>query len=239
MPIIVFQHSDNERPGRLGTTLRDHAFRLDVRRPDRGEPLPPDLDGVEGVISLGGPQHVADRKPWMDREIAYLRAAHDAQLPLIGICLGHQLIAAALGAAVTSMNKPEAGFADVDILPAGHTDPILAGIAWRSPQFHLHNDEVRDTPPGATLLASTARCTVQAFRAGLRTYAFQYHPEFDRPMIKTALIDHRDMIARAGLNGPLIDAQTDTHYEMYARLGDRLADNIATCLIPRLATPTR
>lgn len=236
MPIIVFQHSDCERPGRLGLTLRDHAFRLDVRRPDRGEPIPADFDDIDGVISLGGPQHLGRREAWMDREIEFLKAAHTRQLPLLGICLGHQLIAAALGATIAPMDKPEVGFAEVDILPAAQTDTILTGIAWRSPQFHLHFDAVKDTPPGATLLASSEQCKVQAFRAGLRTYGFQYHPEFDRPMIKASLVDNRDMLVKAGMNGPQVEAQADKHYEMYARLGDRLSLNIVTYLVPRVAT---
>lgn len=237
MSIIVFQHSDSERPGRLGITLRDHGFDLDIRRPDRGDSIPTDLDNIDGVIALGGPQYVSSaREPWIAKEIAFLKEAHDCQLPVVGICLGHQMIAAALGTAVAPMDKPEVGFIDVDLTPAGQTDTILAGIAWRSPQFQLHNEEVKEAPKGATLLATSSRCKVQAFRAGLRTYAFQYHPEFDRAMIKVGLHEHRDLVSRAGMNATQIEQQADKHYTMFARFGDRLALNIVTYLIPRIAT---
>lgn len=240
MAIIVFQHSESERPGRLGTTLRDQAFELDIRRLDRGDHVPTDFDNVDGVIALGGPQYVSSaRESWIAKEVAFLKEAHARQLPVIGICLGHQMIAAALGASVAPMEKPEVGFVDVDLSAAGQTDAILAGIAWRSPQFQLHAEEVKDVPAGATLLASSKQCKVQAFRAGMRTYAFQYHPEFDRAMIKVGLHEHRDLVVRAGMSAPQIEQQADKHHEMFARMGDRLALNIATYLIPRVATAMR
>lgn len=240
MSIIVFQHSESERPGRLGTTLRDQAFDLDIRRPDRGEAIPTDFDNIDGVIALGGPQYISSaREPWIAKEIAFLKEAHERQLPVVGICLGHQMIAAALGAAVAPMDKPEVGFIDVDLSAAGQTDTILAGIAWRSPQFQLHGEEVKEVPAGAALLASSKQCKVQAFRAGLRTYAFQYHPEFDRAMVKVGLHEHREMVSRAGMNATQIERQADRHYEMFARMGDRLALNIVTYLIPRVATSMR
>lgn len=240
MSTIVFQHSESERPGRLGSTLRDQGFDLDIRRLDRGDAIPTDFDDIDAVIALGGPQYVSSgREPWIAREIAFLKEAHQRQLPVIGICLGHQMIAAALGATVAPMEKPEVGFVDIDLSAAGQTDTILAGISWRSPQFQLHSEEVKDIPAGATLLASSKACKVQAFRAGMRTYGFQYHPEFDRAMITTALHEHRETVARAGMNSAQVEQQAEKHREIFQRLGDRLALNIATYLIPRVATARR
>lgn len=236
MPIVVFQHSDLCRPGRLGKILRDHAFRLDIRRPDKGDPFPPDLDDVEGVVSLGGPQHVGGREPWLAREIDFLKAAHDASLPVVGVCLGHQLIAKALGGEVGPMDKPEVGMVEVDLTPAGQTDPILAGVAWRSWQFALHNDEVKAPPPGATLLASSASCKVQAFKAGMRTYAFQFHLECDRPLMDDLLQGSKEECARAGLRREQVLRDAELKYEMFARLADRVCENIALLLIPKVAT---
>lgn len=235
MAIIVFQHHPSERPGRLGLTLRDHAFKLDIRRLDKGDPIPKDFDDVEGVLSLGGPQSVGGPEPWLAREIEFLKEAHARDLPVVGICLGAQLLGAALGASVGPMPAgPEAGFDDVNVLPAGQTDTILAGVAWKSPQFHLHFDEIKGVPPGTTLLASSARCQVQAFRAGLRSYGFQYHPECDRTMVLELSAENRMMLGKANLNPDEIARQCDRHYEMYARLGDRVCLNIATCLFPRV-----
>ncbi|NER02933.1 MAG: hypothetical protein F6K17_10010 [Okeania sp. SIO3C4] len=92
MAIIIFQHDDINRPGRLGMTLRDHGFKLDIRRLDQGDKVPADLDDVEAVITLGGRANVDDSFAWLDEERAYLKAAHERSLPVIGICLGCQLI---------------------------------------------------------------------------------------------------------------------------------------------------
>lgn len=231
MAIVVLQHSDYGRPGRLGLTLRDHAFRLDIRKLHQADALPADFDGVEGVISLGGPQDVGGREPWLTREIEFLREAHQRALPVVGICLGHQLLAAALGAEVGPMERPEAGMQMVDILPAGQTDTILGGVAWRSPQFQLHAYEVKSVPPEATLLASSEACKVQIFRAGMRSYGFQFHFECDRAMIEEHAREGRGLLHKAGVTTEEVARQCEKHYEMFARLGDRLCLNIVNCLV--------
>ncbi len=103
MAIVVFQHADECRPGRLGLTLRDHGFRLDIRRVDRGDAIPPDFDNIDGVVSLGGPQYVTDSHAWIQRELDFLAKAHERGLPVVGICLGAQLIGKALGGEVGPM----------------------------------------------------------------------------------------------------------------------------------------
>jgi GMP synthase-like glutamine amidotransferase len=239
MAIIVFQHSEICRPGRVGLTFRDHALKLDIRRLDLGDPVPSDFDDVEGVISLGGPQNVDEGHAWMAREVEFLKGAHARSLPVIGVCLGCQLIAVALGGKVQKMPEgrgPELGFGDVSILPAGHTDTILAGIAWKSPQLQSHWYEVTDLPAGATLLASSEKCRVQAFRAGMRTYAFQWHPECDRQHADQIVHSCEADMSRAGLTRESWAAQLDASYEKYARLNDRLCLNLATFLVPRVAT---
>ena len=154
-------------------TLRDHAFKLDPRRVDLpgeegGDPLPPDLDDVHGLLVLGGPQSVDQNLPWMAREQELIREAHDRGLPVVGICLGAQMIAAALGGTVTRMETPEVGYKRVRVLPPGQTETILAGVPWESQLYLSHGDEISELPPGAQLLASSEACKVQVFRAGRR-----------------------------------------------------------------------
>lgn len=240
MAIIVFQHSDIGTPGRLGLTLRDHGFKLRIVRPDRGEAIPLDFDGVEGVVSMGGPQNVDDpvgKWAWMPGEMAYLKGAHDRQLPVIGVCLGHQMLAAALGGEVGPIDPgqgPEMGFHAVEIGPAGQTDAVLAGIAWKSMQFQSHGREVKKLPAGALALSSSARCKVQSFRAGLRSYGFQYHFEVDRAGVEKLVRSDAECLSRAGLSVEEAMRQAETHYAGFARLADRLCLNLATCLFPRV-----
>jgi len=238
MAIIVFQHSERGGPGRLGATLRDHGFKLDIRRLDLlgAKGLPADLDNVHGIISLGGPQNVGESHEWMPGEMELLRQAHAKQLPLIGICLGAQMIAAALGGEVGPMDKPELGMPIVSLNPGGQTDIMLGGIPWDCPQFSTHGYEIKKLPAGAQALGGSRQCKIQVYRAGLRTYGFQYHPEADMEMIR--VYNSADGAAdgkfheRAGVTAEQVLAEAEKHYEMFARAADRLAVNLATYLFP-------
>ena len=236
MAIIVFQHWDLGRAGRLGVTLRDNGFPLDTRRLHKGDAIPADYDDVDAVISLGGPQNIGEDHPWMADEMKYLAGAHERSLPVVGVCLGHQLIAAAIGGKVTKAAKPEMGLVDVNITPAGQTDPVLAGIAWKSPQFQSHSFEVSEAPGGSTVLAGSAACKVQAMRVGMRTYGFQYHFEVDRELANEYMSsEDAASLSAAGVTMDDYRQSMDRKYEMFARLADRLCLNIATYLVPRLA----
>ncbi len=237
MAILIVQHSDTCRSGRLGVTLRDHAFALDVVRPDRGEVLPDNLDEIDGIVSLGGPQSANNDLPWIDQECALLHAAHDAKLPVVGICLGAQLLAKALGGEVGRAQVPETGFFEMNIVGPGQTDPVFAGVTWQSQQFGFHADEVTALPDGAQVLATSRDCAAQVFKIGMRTYGIQYHLEADRPMIDDIVADGCPPAPTP--DSATIDAQAEAHYAEFARLADRVCVNIVTCLIPRVATMAR
>ncbi|MBX3362208.1 MAG: type 1 glutamine amidotransferase [Phycisphaeraceae bacterium] len=234
MAIIVFQHSERGGPGRLGATLRDHGFKLDIRRldVDGAKGLPADLDNVHGIVSLGGPQNVGEPHEWMAGEMELLRQAHARQLPVIGICLGAQMIAAALGGEVGPMERPELGMPLVSLNPGGQTETMLAGIPWDCPQFSTHGFEIKKLPAGAQVLGGSKQCKIQVFRAGIRTYGFQYHPEADMEMIRAYAAADGKFQERAGVTAEQVLAEAEKHYEMFARAADRLAVNLATYLFP-------
>jgi GMP synthase (glutamine-hydrolysing) len=236
MAILVLQHSDKGTPGRLGATLRDNGFKLDIRRPDlpNAPGIPPDLDNVEGIIVLGGNQNVTDidKHPWMQQEAAYIKRAHAAELPIIGICLGAQLIAHALGGKVTPRDKPAIGFYPVNITVPGQTDTIMSGIPWDHPQLFSCGQQVKDLPPGATLLAGTKTTPNQAFKAGLRTYAFLYHFECDRPGVDDLMKDCKRGMEYCGVTPSEVKVQADQQYPTFARVSDRLCLNLATYCFP-------
>lgn len=236
MALVVFQHHELEVPGRLGHLLVELGHRLDVVELFAGEPVPPDLDNVDGVISLGGPQDTdeANRHDWMQPEIDFLKAAHENDIPVLGICLGAQLVAVALGGEVGRMDQPEAGFGDVNSSFFGTTDPLLIGLPWKTPQFHLHGCEVTKAPPGGTPipLQSSRQCKTQAFRVGLTTYGFQYHFEWTRSTLVDILDANADWLQRHGLDAGAIKQGFDGHYDLHRHLGDRLCRNLAKLLFP-------
>jgi len=235
MAIVVLQHGEDLGPGRLGMTLRDHGYRLDIRRvdlsPTHGQPVPPDLDDVQGVVCLGGEQNVGEDHPWMEAEMALIRAAHGAELPVIGICLGAQLVATALGGTVEPMPEPEVGFVDVQINPVGQVAPLLAGIPWKAPWFSTHEQQITEPAPGSTVLASSERCAVQVFSAGLRTLGVQFHPEWDREGIERVIERESGRWREQGVDPDGIAGQLDGRYPMFARVADRLCLNITTFLL--------
>lgn len=239
MAITVFQHWPQGGPGRLGMTLRDHGFKLDIRSPhlaaDKGgTPVPTDLDNIQGLIILGGPQNVTDiaNYPWMQAEAELIRKAHAANLPVIGICLGAQLIAHALGGQVGPREKPAVGFYTMNIPPAGQTETLMAGVAWSSPQALSCGQEIKQLPPGATLLASTANTRNLIFKAGLRTFASVAHFECDRPMLEAMWGASKSDMTAGGVSPQQVEADTEKHYAAYTRLSDRLCVNLANFCFP-------
>ncbi|MEM6459327.1 MAG: type 1 glutamine amidotransferase [Planctomycetota bacterium] len=236
MAIVVFEHHPLETAGRLGETLNQHGHRLEVVQLYRGADVPPDLDSIDGVVSMGGPMNTdeADQHAWMQPELDYLKAAHDAELPVVGVCLGAQLIATALGGEVGHMDRPEIGFAPVKSSFFGTVDPVLLGVPWELPMFHAHGCEVTKAPPGGTPLPlqSSAGCKVQSFRVGLNTYGFQYHFEWTRRTIDAVLDDDPTFYGSGEYDTDTIRESLDTHYDLYRHLGDRLCANLATLMFP-------
>jgi GMP synthase-like glutamine amidotransferase len=125
MPILVIEHDVNDTPGVLGRVLTRHGLRMRIIRLHAGDALPPDLDDVDGIVSLGGPQSATDDAlPWLADELRLMREASNLAIPVLGICLGAQLLGRALGGTVSRMKTPASGLGRVDLTPAGRDDPI-------------------------------------------------------------------------------------------------------------------
>lgn len=171
-----------EGPHRIADALTAAGLAPDVRCPIEGDPLP-EVGEVAGAVFMGGPMNVdeADRYPALADERAWLTEAIDTGLPVLGVCLGSQLIARALGAEVRPGAAPEIGWLDIHV-DAGE-DPLIGALASTSTVLHWHGD-IFDLPDGATPLAASAMTEIQAFRH-TNAWALLFHAEAD-----AALVDH-------------------------------------------------
>jgi GMP synthase (glutamine-hydrolysing) len=184
--VLALQHVWDDPPGYLEAVLHEHAIDCDIIEVEK-EAIP-DLTAYQAVIILGGPQHVyADEQyPYMAREKTLLRQAVAAEIPLLGICLGGQLLASALGAGVRQHHLSEVGFFEIPLTEAGRQDPLFAGLPGYQLAFHWHGD-VFDLPTGALHLASNENAPNQAFRYGKHAYGLQFHIELNQDLINTWL----------------------------------------------------
>ncbi|GAB2459042.1 GMP synthase (glutamine-hydrolyzing) [Conyzicola lurida] len=181
--LLILQHVPWERPALLGDILTAHGveWELDNVVTATSREALPRLDELSGVVILGGPMGALDAgaHPGLGLEADLVREAFDGGVPLLGICLGHQIVATALGAALHSGAADEVGMGEVTVA----ADDAAFGRAGTSqPVLHWHHDVV-EAPDGATVVASTAQTPNQAFRIGDAVFATQFHPEIDARML--------------------------------------------------------
>ncbi len=232
MSILIIEHSNLTGSDRLGQRLLQDGHKLLTVRVHLGEQLPKDLDEIDGVITCGGPQSPDCNETWTEHELKLLREADKLQIPLFGLCLGSQLLARALGGEYAEASEPELGWHDISLTPVGRQDIIFSGQPWCTPQFHWHNWEVTKLPEGATILATSERCKIQAWTKGINIYAIQFHPECTPEIINTWIEDGASEMAAAGIDGKAIQEETVTQFENYERLTDRFFDAISQLLMP-------
>jgi GMP synthase-like glutamine amidotransferase len=147
-----------------------------------GAPAPERIGEAAGLIFMGGPMSANDDLPYLRAELALIEQAAQAGVPILGVCLGSQLIAKALGARVYRNRVKEIGWYPVSWTPAAASDPLFAGLAAPETVFHWHG-ETFDLPPGAEWLARSEACAHQAFRVGANVYGLQFHLEVTPEMI--------------------------------------------------------
>ncbi|MGD8863291.1 MAG: glutamine amidotransferase [Myxococcales bacterium] len=177
-----------------------------VVRVDLGEALPAP-DSAQAIVVTGSAAMVSDRADWSERTAAWLREVVAADVPMLAVCYGHQLLAHAFGGVVAKNPRGRSiGTVDVELLPAAERDPLFTG--FRSP-LHLpvsHLEAVLELPDGATRLATTARDPNHAFALGERTWAVQFHPEFDADIVRGYIEARRDTIAGEGQDPDALQA---------------------------------
>ena len=182
MLVLVFRHIAMEHLGLIGPCL--DAAGLDFQYVDlwRDTGLPVSIDAAAGLIFMGGPMSVNDDLPYIRRELGVIETGLAAGKPILGVCLGAQLIAAALGASTYPNDVREIGWAPIHRTEAGRKDLLFAGLEEAEPVLHWHG-ETFDLPAGATWLAYSDACRNQAYRYGWNVYGLQFHLEATPEMI--------------------------------------------------------
>ena len=232
MSILIIEHSNLTGSDRLGERLLQDGHRLHTVRVHLGEQLPSDLDEIDGVISCGGPQAPDCNEVWVEQELNLLRDADALQIPVLGICLGSQFLARALGGEIAPSSDSEMGWYDLTLTPHGREDVLFAGQPWYGPQFQWHHWEVITLPEDAMTLAESERCAIQAWTRGISTYAVQFHPECTRETIAAWIVDDARTLSEVGIDGKAIEVETEKLFDDYKRLTDRFFDAISQLLMP-------
>lgn len=191
----MVQHQDDCPPALLGRWLRGAGCGLDVRHPYAGHDLPADLAGHDALLVLGGSMGANDDEahPWLPATRELIGSAAVGQMPVLGICLGHQLAAVALGGTVeVNRHGRQFGVLPMSWSGAAATDPVLGSRPARA--IHWNNDVVTGLPPGAVALAHAPDGTVQAARLAPSVWGVQPHPEVDEEIVARWAADERDEI---------------------------------------------
>lgn len=214
--LLVLQHVPREPLGMLDPLLREAGFRIRYVNFHRTPWAQPDMRRYQGLVVLGGPMNVdqMDRHPHLATEIAAIRAALELERPVLGICLGAQLLAAALGADVRPNPVREIGWYPLELTASAHRDPVISQLAQGQPVFQWHAYTF-DVPGGAEHLASTPSCPNQAFRFGHAAYGLQFHLEADHRLIDRWMHGSATRLEVLQFGGPArlrdIEAETAAH----------------------------
>jgi GMP synthase (glutamine-hydrolysing) len=197
--LLVLRHEPFEHLGNFERVLRDRHISFTYS--DLGDVL--DLGTYDGMIVMGGPQSANDQE--MAGELHFIQQALDTKTPVLGICLGAQLIAKALGAHVYRNPEKEIGWAPVYLTDAGGGDPVFSRLPSPGMFFHWHSETFM-LPPGAVSLAYSDKCRQQAFRFHDTVYGIQFHPEITPEMI----VDWSAQPVNCG-DADTLDAPLDPH----------------------------
>ena len=211
---LVLRHVQAEGLGLLTNVLRDRGIHHRYLDLPRGEAPPRDLTNVGGLIVLGGPMAVyeAERHAFLKTESGLVERALNAGRPVLGICLGAQLIASVLGARVYAGDRREVGWAPITLTPEGREDSVFGLFDPELTVFHLHGDSY-ELPPDARNLARSALYEQQAFRWGDVVYGLQFHLEFTETMIQRLATEaeSRAYITAAGVDPQALVRDAASH----------------------------
>jgi GMP synthase (glutamine-hydrolysing) len=218
--VIVLQNVACETLGTIADALAERDLEARYVHTFAGEAVPRSMDGAAGLVVMGGPMGVyeANQFPFLRDAIRLIEAAVSASKPVLGVCLGSQLIASALGARVYPGRQKEIGWYDVTLSDAGAKDPLWADVPRRFVGYVWHGD-VFDLPRGAQSLAATELTTCHAFRYATNVYGILFHMEVTPTIIDGMLATFADELRQARIDGAAIRRDVTTHLPPLQAIG--------------------
>ena len=225
--VAVLHHLERPFTGHAGAVLRGAGVVLEERDIRRGDPLP-GLAEVDGILSLGGEQSVLDidREPGLAAEAALLRAAVEDGVPVLGVCLGGQLLAHALGGHVRRRPRRLVAWVPLETLEAAHDDPLLGALPDGAAGLHFNEDGV-ELPPGAVELLRGPGHGAEAFRVGPSAWGVQFHAEVDAQALDGWYRDWPHALAEAGVTEEQARAADARHLAGQRALSEALFGGFA------------
>ncbi len=205
MKLLVLQHIEIETPGLFELLLKERGIEIDFIHGYRGDAYPESIESYSGFIVMGGPMGVYEESayPFLKAEKFYLEKVLQTEKPVLGVCLGSQLLASVLGAEVKKGLQKEIGWYEVALTEEGKQDPLLKEAPTQFTPLHWHGD-VFDLPKGAVSLASSQLTQHQAFRYRKNVYGFLFHMEVTEIMLPIWIDRFAEELKEAHLNGPQI-----------------------------------
>lgn len=226
MRVLAIVQQRDAGPGVFAAAIRKRGDELAEWVLPEGGPPPADPLGYDAVFTLGGSMNIDEEgeRPWLADELALLRELLAAEVPLLGLCLGGQLVAAAAGATPGRAPRPEIGWHPVELTPEGAEDPLLGALAPGFEAFQWHSYEF-PLPPGAVALAHSEVC-LQSCRIGERAWATQFHPEVSRADAEAWIDDYRSDpdAVRIGIDPVALRTETKAKIIPFNELGHDLCN---------------
>lgn len=218
--IYTLQHIGIETLGIIDDCLKTAGLYPQYIKPFKEQSIPEEMGEAVGLIIMGGPMGVneQDRFPFLCDEIRLIERALKENKPILGICLGSQLIASALGAGIKKGNHKEIGWHEIFLDKFASDDPLWKDVTSPFMAYHWHGD-IFELPQGAVSLASSELTECQGFRYGKNTYGFLFHMEITDNIIRRMVAAFREEIIRTGLDEKLIELGIQTHLPKLQSLG--------------------